>query len=85
MRQSGAVSLPEPSRRDTRLDTYIDAYAERTHGLTVSAVRALFAVANRPEVVSLAGGMPNIADLPREALAKAVDRLISERGTQAMQ
>jgi DNA-binding transcriptional MocR family regulator len=79
------VSLPEPSRRDTRLDTYIDAYAERTHGLTVSAVRALFAVANRPEVVSLAGGMPNIADLPREALAKAVDRLINERGTQAMQ
>jgi DNA-binding transcriptional MocR family regulator len=79
------VSLPEPSRRDTRLDTYIDAYAERTHGLTVSAVRALFAVANRPEVVSLAGGMPNIADLPRDALAKAVDRLIAERGTQAMQ
>ena len=36
-------------------------------------------------MVSLAGGMPNIADLPREALAKAVDRLIAERGTQAMQ
>ena len=85
MRQSGAVSLPEPSRRDTRLDPYIDVYAERTHGLTVSAVRALFAVANRPEVVSLAGGMPNIADLPREALGRAVDRLITERGTQAMQ
>ena len=85
VRQSGAVSLPEPARRDTRLDPYIDAYAERTHGLTVSAVRALFAVANRPEVVSLAGGMPNIADLPREALAAAVDRLITERGTQAMQ
>lgn len=85
MRQSGAVSLPEPSRRDTRLDPYIDAYAERTHGLTVSAVRALFAVANRPEVVSLAGGMPNIADLPREALGAAIDRLISQRGTQAMQ
>jgi DNA-binding transcriptional MocR family regulator len=79
------VSLPEPSRRDTRLDPYIDAYAQRTHGLTVSAVRALFAVANRPEVVSLAGGMPNIADLPREALGRAVDRLIAERGTQAMQ
>ncbi len=85
MRQTGAVSLPEPSRRDTRLDPYVDAYAERTHGLQVSAVRALFAVANRPEVVSLAGGMPNIADLPREALGRAVDRLIAERGTQAMQ
>ena len=29
--------------------------------------------------------MPNITDLPREALGRAVDRLISERGTQAMQ
>jgi DNA-binding transcriptional MocR family regulator len=79
------VSLPEPSRRDTRLDQYVDAYAERTHGLQVSAVRALFAVANRPEVVSLAGGMPNIADLPREALGAAISRLVQERGVQAMQ
>ncbi|MFT4216015.1 MAG: PLP-dependent aminotransferase family protein [Micropruina sp.] len=67
------------------LDPWIDAYAERTHGLTVSAVRALFSVANRPEVVSLAGGMPNIADLPREAIGEAMASLIRDRGTQAMQ
>ena len=80
------MSLPEPvQRRDTVLDPWIDTYAERTHGLTVSAVRALFAVANRPEVVSLAGGMPNIADLPREAIGDAMATLIRERGTQAMQ
>jgi 2-aminoadipate transaminase len=80
------VSLPEPvQRRDTVLDPWIDTYAERTHGLTVSAVRALFSVANRPEVVSLAGGMPNIADLPREAIGEAIASLIRERGTQAMQ
>ena len=80
------MSLPEPvQRRDTVLDPWIDTYAERTHGLTVSAVRALFAVANRPEVVSLAGGMPNIADLPREALGEAMATLIRDRGTQAMQ
>ncbi|MFZ1409853.1 MAG: PLP-dependent aminotransferase family protein [Micropruina sp.] len=72
-------------RRDTRLDSYVDSYAQRTHGLTVSAVRALFSVANRPEVVSLAGGMPNITDLPRAALGAAMDRLITERGIQAMQ
>ena len=67
------------------LDPWIDTYADRTHGLTVSAVRALFSVANRPEVVSLAGGMPNIADLPREAIGEAISTLIRERGTQAMQ
>ena len=80
------MSLPEPlRRRDTVLDPWIDTYAERTHGLTVSAVRALFSVANRPEVVSLAGGMPNIADLPREAIGEAIADLIRDRGAQAMQ
>nr|WP_308422952.1 PLP-dependent aminotransferase family protein [Microlunatus endophyticus] len=74
-----------PARRDTRLDPYIGTYAERTHGMTASAVRALFAVANRPEVVSLAGGMPNIADLPLESLGGAIARLVAEHGTRAMQ
>ena len=35
----------------TRLDPWIDSYAERTHGMRASEIRALFAVANRPEVV----------------------------------
>ncbi len=78
------MSLPEP-RRDTRLDPYLGAYAERTHGLTVSAVRALFAVANRPEVVSLAGGMPNIADLPLDVIGENLSELVRRSGTRAMQ
>jgi DNA-binding transcriptional MocR family regulator len=78
------VTVPEP-RRDTRLDRYVSTYAERTHGLTVSAVRALFSVANRPEVVSLAGGMPSIADLPLDAVGDSIAQLVKTRGTQAMQ
>jgi len=84
MRQTRSVTVPE-TRRDTRLDRYVASYADRTHGLTVSAVRALFSVANRPEVVSLAGGMPNIADLPLDAVAESIAQLIRTRGTQAMQ
>ncbi|MFP5415592.1 MAG: PLP-dependent aminotransferase family protein [Actinomycetes bacterium] len=79
------MSSLEPFRRDTRLDPYIDQYADRTGSMTVSAVRALFSVANRPEVVSLAGGMPNIADLPLEGLGASFDRLVREKGIQAMQ
>lgn len=79
------MSLLDPFRRDTRLDAYIDHYAERTHGMTVSAVRALFSVANRPEVISLAGGMPNIADLPRIEIGQVMDKLIADHGIQAMQ
>ena len=40
------------------LDRHMPRYAQRTAGMRASAIRALFAVANRPEVVSLAGGMP---------------------------
>ena len=73
------------SRQDTRLDPYVGHYAERTQQMSASAVRALFAVANRPEVVSLAGGMPNLADLPLENLAGTVGRLVAEQGQRAMQ
>lgn len=72
-------------RRSTRLDPYVDQYAERTSSMTVSAVRALFAVANRPEVVSLAGGMPNITDLPLGRIGSSFDDLIRTTGVQAMQ
>jgi 2-aminoadipate transaminase len=72
-------------RRDTRLDHYVDRYAARTHGMTASAIRALFAVANRPEVVSLAGGMPNIADLPLDVVGSTLNSLVLHDGRRAMQ
>lgn len=53
--------------------------------MRASAVRALFAVANRPEVVSLAGGMPNITDLPLDAVAQSLSSMIQTIGPQAMQ
>lgn len=80
----GDVTAPTP-RRDTRLDRFFDSYAERTHGMKVSAVRALFAVVNRPEIVSLAGGMPNIKDLPLGDIAENMADLIRTNGVQVMQ
>ena len=64
----------------TRLDPWYDAYARRALGMKQSEVRSLFAVANRPEVVSLAGGMPNIKDLNLEGLAEMTAKLIREQG-----
>lgn len=69
----------------TRLDPWMDAYADRTHGMRASEIRALFAVANRPEVVSLAGGMPYLEGLPLEALAESAHELVLKRGTTALQ
>ncbi len=67
------------------LDPWYSHYAERTAGLGVSEVRALFAVASRPEVVSLAGGMPFVSALPQELMLEAVDRTIREQGAVALQ
>ncbi|QPK81311.1 PLP-dependent aminotransferase family protein [Schaalia sp. ZJ405] len=68
-----------------RLDTWFDAYAERAHNLRASEIRALFSVVSRPEVVSLAGGMPNLEDLPLPNLAESAKSLILNHGTQALQ
>jgi DNA-binding transcriptional MocR family regulator len=69
----------------TRLDSYVDRYAARTAGMTASEIRALFAVASRPEVVSLAGGMPNISGLPLDVVSDAISELIATQGTVALQ
>lgn len=53
--------------------------------MTASEIRALFAVASRPEVVSLAGGMPNLAALPLESLSAQVAELIATDGLVALQ
>jgi len=75
---------PDP-RQGNNLDPWYSQYAERTAGLTVSEVRALFAVASRPEVVSLAGGMPFVSALPQELLLNAVERTVRDHGAVALQ
>ena len=67
------------------LDSWLDAYAARAHNLSVSEVRALFAVVSRPEVVSLAGGMPYVAALPKDLLRDAYDSMMKSHGDLAIQ
>jgi len=67
------------------LDQHMQRYAQRTAGMRASAIRALFAVANRPEVVSLAGGMPYLKSLPLESLAAEAAALVAEEGLVALQ
>lgn len=67
------------------LDPWFHHYAERAAGLRASEVRALFAVASRPEVVSLAGGMPFVAALPPDLVINAMGRVMREQGPTALQ
>lgn len=74
-----------PASRGTNLDRWSANYAERASGFAVSEVRALFAVASRPEVVSLAGGMPAVSALPQQLIADITDRMLATEGAVALQ
>ena len=69
----------------TTQDDYTDVYARRVRGMTTSEIRALFAVASRPEVVSLAGGSPYIAALPLDAVGEMLGSLAADHGTVSLQ
>lgn len=73
------------NQRGNRLDPWLDSYAERAAGLRESEVRSLFSVASRPEVVSLAGGMPNLKDLPMADIAEATKQMLLRDGYKALQ
>lgn len=60
-------------------------FASRAAGMQASEIRSLFAVASRPEIVSLAGGMPNLSALPMEMMASVVEKLILTNGAEALQ
>lgn len=70
---------------EVQLDPYQSRYARRAHGMTTSEIRALFAVATRPEIVSLAGGMPYTAALDADAVAAVADVVIHESHATALQ
>jgi len=73
------------SQAGNNLDPWYHQYAERAGGLRASEVRALFAVASRPEVVSLAGGMPFVAALPQDLVMNAMERVMRQQGPAALQ
>ena len=73
------------TNQGNNLDKWYGHYADRTAGLAASEVRALFAVASRPEVVSLAGGMPFVSALPNDLITGAMDRVMRDNGPVAMQ
>jgi 2-aminoadipate transaminase len=69
----------------SRVDRWYGHYAERARGMVASEVRALFAVASRPEIVSLAGGMPFVSALPMDDIGALMADVIARRGAEALQ
>ncbi|MCZ4495518.1 MAG: putative transcriptional regulator, GntR family [Thermoleophilia bacterium] len=71
-------------RRST-LDPYEDRYARRVFGMRSSVMRDLMAITQRPEVISLAGGLPNTGAFDREVLASLLEEISRTDGARALQ
>ncbi|HSJ17589.1 MAG TPA: PLP-dependent aminotransferase family protein [Solirubrobacterales bacterium] len=71
------------SARD--LARYAGLFAQRTGVMRSSAMRDLMAITARPEVISLAGGLPDTSTFPPESFAAQMTRIAQESSAQALQ
>ena len=62
-----------------KFETATDKVADRIKKMRPSAVRLLFAAANRPDIISLAGGMPDVSLLPKSAVRKAAKAALDDQ------
>src|SRR3954447_23414591 len=67
------------------LERYAGLFASRTRGMKSSAMRDLMAVIARPEVISLAGGLPDTGAFPKETLAAVMRQVSMESSAEALQ
>ena len=67
------------------IDRFVGLYSHRTSGMSASEVRALFAVASRPEVVSLAGGMRFVRAFATRGRARTRGGVLDEHGSMSLQ
>src|SRR3954467_9917407 len=70
------------SRRD--LERYAGLFAERTRGMKSSVMRDLMAFTERPEVISLAGGLPDTSTFPGH-LFEEVQTRVTAASARALQ
>src|SRR3954470_14403570 len=66
------------------LERYAGLFASRTRGMKSSAMRDLMAVIARPEVISLAGGLPDTGAFPKETLAAVMRQGSVEASAEAL-
>jgi 2-aminoadipate transaminase len=83
--------MPEPPHRrraHTRtrdLERYAGLFAERTGVMRSSAMRDLMAITARPDVISLAGGLPDTSTFSAQSFAAQMTRIAQESVATALQ
>src|SRR6476661_1527117 len=76
-----------PGRQGSRadLERYAGLFAARTRVMKSSAMRDLMAITERPEVISLAGGLPDTSTFPAENFAAIMARVAVDSCARALQ
>jgi 2-aminoadipate transaminase len=82
-RAPAAQRRPHSTARD--LERYAGLFAARTRVMRSSAMRDLMAITSRPEVISLAGGLPDTASFPAASFAAQMTRIAQESTAEALQ
>src|SRR5215218_4379286 len=67
------------------LERYAGLFAQRTQGMKSSAMRDLMAITARPEIISLAGGLPDTSTFPAEDIAELMARVARDASARALQ
>jgi 2-aminoadipate transaminase len=71
--------------RHRDIERYAGLFAERTSVMRSSAMRDLMAVTARPEVISLAGGLPDTSTFPPKTFAAQMTRIAQKSAAEALQ
>jgi 2-aminoadipate transaminase len=81
--ESPGMGRSRTTARD--LERYAGLFAQRTQGMKSSAMRDMMAITARPEVISLAGGLPDTTTFPAEDVAALMARVAADASARALQ
>src|SRR5215218_7675584 len=84
-RGRGARGEPRGMSQRRDLERYAGLFASRTAVMKSSAMRDLMAITERPEVISLAGGLPDTSTFPAESLAALLSKVAASDSARALQ
>src|SRR4051794_7189214 len=75
----------QPRTSAHEIERYGGLFARRTRGMTSSAMRDMMAITARPEVISLATGLPDTTTFPAEDFAALMSRVAVDSTAAALQ
>ncbi len=84
-RQAGMDDRRRARPAAHELERYEALFATRTRGMKSSAMREMMALTERPDVISLAGGLPDTTTFAPELYAKLMSQVAAESTARALQ